>query len=1078
MFTHLHVASSYSMHHGVTDPAGLVAAAAAAGMGRLALTDRDGLYGAVKHVRACLQAGIGPIVGADLPVTGAGRVTVLAQPGGGYGQVCRLVSAAHAGGLTITRLAACDRIAVLLGGASTVGRLVAGHHWADARTALTAWRSVPGVHVEVVCHLAEPGQAESVSTAARMLELAEDLHMPAVLTNAVRYATPREAAIADVATAVAALSPLDQVQLPLTGQAWLKPETEMTQIARMVVDVTTQQRTAADLLAATETLAEECVLDPAADLGIGAHHLPENRVLRIGDADPMDTLWGQARAGLNRRYGHQGASRFQTAERRLAHELATVEKLRFAPYFLTVARVVGIIRGMGVRVQARGSGVGSVLNYVLDTSGVDPIEHGLLFERFLSGKRTTLPDIDIDVESARRHDIYRRLFDEFGSDRLALMSMVSTYGSRGAVRDAGLALGLDPDQVDAIAKSFWRFPARQLREALATKPELADLARTVKASAQLQALVAITERLDHLPRHVSMHPCGVIISDATLLDRTPVEASGLGLPMSQYDKHDMDPMGISKFDILGVRMQSAMAHAVTEIARTTGQHVDLDRVPRDDPAVYRMLRTTQSMGVFQLESPGQMQLLGKLQPETFDDLTLEISLFRPGAMKGDMVHAYLNRRASDTPVDYLDGRLRPILEETLGVVVYHEQVMAIIDLLTGCGLGAADEIRRQLKDPDQLPSIEAWIRTGASERGVPATVMDRLWPIIEGFGSFGFCKAHGTAFALPTYQSAWLKTHYPAAHLAGLLTHQPGMWGQDVVAAEARRLGIRLLPVDVQHSGLAFRVEAPDAIRIALTELAGITGQERQRIAAGQPFTSLADFITRIRPRKPTLNALAKVGALDAFIGYQPARRHDLLARIRAITRRPLPQPDGQLAFDLDLSVPESPPARDPDLSGRTQTDLELATMGMTSHGHRMTRFHPLLRRIGATPASRLLDLPGGTPVLVAGARRATNTPPMRSGRRTVFITLDDGTGLTHLVYFDSAQHDAAGRLFRTTYLLVAGRTQRAGARTVTILADHTWDLTEIARDMPDNHLAKHVRLLSSSSPISPYETVSNSLQG
>lgn len=1046
MFTHLHVASSYSMHHGVSDPDQLVQAAAEHGATALALTDRDGLYGAVKHVRACARQGIAPILGADLDLGEHGRVTVLARSGGGYADLCRIVSAARAGTLDRALLATKEHLVVLVGPDSDVGRLLAGRELQAARRALDGWRHIPGVRVELVCHLAEPGQPESVTTASRMLSLAESARLPAVLTNAVRYARHTEAATADVAEAVSALSQLDALNLPLTAQAWLKPEPLMRQVARMVIDVGDHPASALqDLLAETERVACLCALDPAADVGMDRPHMPEASVLGIGAASPMQALWEQARSGINRRYGHLGPNRFQLAERRLAHEMQTVEQLGFAPYFLTVSRVVGIIRGMGIRVQARGSGVGSVLNYALDTSGVDPLHEGLVWERFLSTERSTLPDIDIDVESARRHDIYRRLFQEFGAERLTLMSMVSTYGSRGAVRDAGMALGMEPDQIDAIAKSFWRFSARRIREALIDKPELRDLAEAVRSSEQLDLLMTVTERLDGLPRHVSMHPCGVIISDASLLDRTPVEMSGIGLPMSQFDKHDMDPMGLSKFDILGVRMQSAMAHAVTEIARTTGEHVDLDAVPRDDPAVYEMLRTTESLGVFQVESPGQMQLLGKLQPDKFDDLTLEISLFRPGAMKNDMVNNYLARRHGEQPVEYAHPKLEPILRETRGVFVYHEQVMLALDLLTGCGLGRADEIRRRLADPDQLPAIELWVREQAAGRGVPQQVMDRLWPSIEGFGSFGFCKAHGASFALPTYQSAWLKTHYPAHHLAGLLTHQPGMWGQDVIAAEARRLRIRLLPVDVQRSGLQFRVEGAQAIRVALTELAGVSEAERQRIADHQPFSSLADFRTRVRPRQATFETLAKVGALDAFIDDQPARRHDLLTHIRSLRTKPERVAPTQLAWDFDLEVPSIEGALAKDLRGRTQTDLELQTMGMSTRGHRMTRFYDLFRRLGVTPASKLLGLSGGSEVLVAGVRRATNTPPMRSGRRTVFVTVDDGTGLAHVVFFDDAQEAIGAKTFRTQYLLVRGKTQRAGTRTVSVIGEQAWDLLEIA---------------------------------
>jgi len=1052
-FTHLHVASSYSMHHGVNAPERLIDAARAHGAEALAMTDRDGLYGAVAFVRACGERGMQPIVGADLRVSDRGRVTVLAMRDGGYGQLCRAVSAAHADELELDWFAGHDRLVVLLGPESDVGLAVADRRLADARAALDEWRRVlREPRIEVVCHLAEPGQPESVTWASRMLALAEEAGLRAVLTNAVRYASPDDAAIADVLDAASAHARLDDVELALTGQSWLKPPAEMEAIARMIAGVGDHAPNAAnELLAETERTAAACLLDAAGDLGIGTPVMPERELLDIGPgADPQQALVELARTGLTRKYGAGSAKTLKIAEQRLDHELRTVERLGFAPYFLTVRRVTEIIRKMNVRLQARGSGVGSVLNYVLGTSGVEPLGEGLLWERFLSGSRRTLPDIDLDVESTARHDIYRQLFHDFGEDRITLMSMASTYGARGAVRDAGAALGLDPDQIDSIAKSFWRFPAGRIREALERKPELRDFAEAMRESPRLELLVDVTERLDGIQRHASVHPCGVILSDATLLDRTPVETSGIGLPMSQYGKHDMDPMGLIKIDVLGVRMQSSMACTLREIKRTTGadELIDLDAVPRDDPAVYEMLRTTKTMGVFQLESPGQMQLIGKLQPETFDDLTLEISLFRPGAMKHDMVTHYLRARHQEVAPDYIHPRLRPILQETKGVVVYHEQVMRIMDALTDCGLGEADDLRRRLKVRHEVQGVRDFIYEGARKKGIPERVVDRLWPTIESFGSFGFCKAHGASFALPTYQSAWLKAHYPVEHLAGLFTHQPGMWGQDVLASEARRLGVELLPVDVLRSDLEWRVERPKALRAALTEVAGLSEAERERIVhrrEEQPYTSFADFHARTRLTRRSLTTLAKIGALDGFIGDDPARRHELLVHLASLRASRTRVADTQLSFDLDLPVPSLPGARSPEIAGRTQSDLEFLSLGFSTRVHRMARFHALFERLGVTPASRLLGMRAGEEVLVAGIRRATNTPPMKSGKRTVFVTLDDGTDLSHLVIFEDAQPTVGARTFRTKYLLARGVTQRVGARTVSVIVDAAWDLAELS---------------------------------
>ena len=1102
-FPHLHVASAYSTHYGVTLPEALAGQAAADGATFLAVTDRDGLYGAVKHVRACAAQGISPGLGADLEVhdddlVSLGRVVVLAHggtDGRGYAALCRAVSSAHETTVRLpghtpsiprtrlAQLAGLSSLTVLLGPASDVGMAVERRDNPSARANLATWlRLMPpqSVALEIVCHLAEPGTAGSVAPATRMLALAEHAQLPAVLSNAVRYGTPAEAVTADLADAARHLTPLAQLeQLPIAGlqvsspqggtpnsgagalqvngQAWLKPAAAMRQVARMVVDAGQHSDGAlARLLRDTQDLADRCALDPATDIGLGRPRMPEAGVIGI-TGDPLTELWARARHGIDDRYTEAGRPALHAAHERLAHEMATVESLGFASYFLTVAKVADIVRGMGIRIQARGSGVGSVLNYALHTSSVEPIANGLLWERFLSPERQTLPDIDLDVESARRHDIYRTIFSTFGGDRVSLMSMTNAYRGRGAVRDAGLALGMPDTQVATIAKQMWRFNARDFRAALEEKPELAELAAEVRGSAELGLLVDLTARLDRLPRHISVHPCGVILSDASLLDRTPVQASGMGLPMSQFDKHDMDPMGLIKLDILGVRMQSAMAHALEEHHRLTGEQIDLDRVPLDDPATYELIRSTRTLGIFQLESPGQMELVGKLQPEVFNDLTVEISLFRPGPMQNNMPLTYLQARHGEVLPDYIHPRFEAILRETKGVVIFHEQVMRLFDELTGCGLGHADVLRRHLGRPEQLPVIEAYVREKAAGRGFDVGTIDRIWTVLAGFGSFGFAKAHGAAFALPTYQSAWLKTHHPAAFLAGLLTHDPGMWPKDLLVAEARVLGVPVLGLDVQHSALDYRVEAvgetAQGIRMPLPELSGSSDAERARIVRHQPFSSLQDFRDRVHPRARTFEALARVGALDSFIGYDRTRRHELLAHIQSLRGTAVVINDDQLAFEVPLPVldyagPRFNAVTSLQLRGRTQSDLELLDTGLAVAGHRMRKFYPLFAELGVTPASELATLPGGTEVLLAGVRRATNTPPMRGGRRVVFVSLDDGTGpVANVVFFHDAQERIGGGVFQTDLMLVRGRTRRSGARGVSVTGEGMWDLVTVAKE-------------------------------
>ncbi|MEY5057252.1 MAG: hypothetical protein RI987_56 [Actinomycetota bacterium] len=1073
-FIHLNVASAFSGHFGVTRPERMVEAAAAQGIQAAAITDRDGLYGAVKHIGACLQLGISPIVGVNLAVLDdsgnqLGRCVILAHGnngGLGWAKLCKIVSVAHAlpkaikKQVGIARSALADLLrdeggcTVLLGPDSDVGLEVLAANRSGAIEALEAWReclkTTGTLAIEIVSHITEPGTELSVLQARRMLQLADATKTPAVLTNAVRYLEPDDALTADVLDSARHLEALGLFKPQPNAQAWLKPASMMQSLA---VEITEDRDRALELFSTTAKLAKLCVLDAVGDCDWGRPKTPEKAALGI-EGNPFEVLWQKAHAGIERFYPRANDSLLTQVKHRLGQELITINKLGFATYFLTVADVAQMIRDMGIRSQARGSGAGSLTNYLLGISGVDPIEHDLLFERFLSVERSSLPDIDIDVESARRHEIYRAIFKRYGSDRVTLLSMQSTYRGRGAMRDSGLALGLDDEQIDEIAKNMWRFSARSFRGALQTKPELAKFAEEVEQDRRMSLLVDITERLDRLPRHISMHPCGVILGDLSLLRRTPVEQSGLGLPMSQFDKDDMDPMGLLKLDVLGVRMQSAMAYAVREISRVSGKEIDLDAVPRDDAATFRDIRTTNTLGIFQIESPGQRELTGKHQPTEFNDLTIQISLFRPGPMKGNMIAPYLDGRHGFAKPDFIHKDLEPILRETWGVVIFHEHVIRILNQMTGCGLARGDELRRSLEKPRIKPQIETFFRTEAAKRGYSKAVIERVWSVIEGFSSFGFCKAHGAAFALPTYQSAWLKTHYPTEFIAGLLTHDPGMYPRRLLLSEARRLGVKVLPVDVNFSTDEYLVEPitrktldtnePQiGVRMSIRDVQSISDAEVARIIENRPYKDTADFYLRAKPTRRTLENLALIGALDSLAAAE-VTRGDVLARVRQLNAIKNRKALNANQPTLDFSVLESLPTGNPESSTQDRVQAELSILKMDVSEHVLELYRPMLDEMGVLRSDELVDLRSKTEVLVAGVRVATQTPPMRSGKRVVFVTLDDGVGCSDSTFFDEAQSRCSHILFNTRLLVIAGKTRRTGVRGVSLMAENAWDIREL----------------------------------
>ncbi|GAA2508754.1 DNA polymerase III subunit alpha [Streptomyces longisporus] len=1080
-FTHLHTASGFSLRYGASHPERLAERASEQGMDALALTDRDTLAGTVRFAKACARAGVRPLFGAELavqhparlreddpvrrerrrtPVRGGAfidestpRVTFLARDGArGWADLCRLVTAAHSADgpplLPWTDNHA-DGLTVLLGPASDVGRALAAGRPDRAARLLAPWREIYGdaLRLETVWHGRKGTGPGSLRLAARTVGFAAEQRIRPVLSNAVRYADPGLGPVADVLDAARRLVPVDPTKELDSGEAWLKDAGGMLHTAERIVEAAGYRRdTAHRLLEQTQATAAECLVDPEDDLGMGAVHFPEPHLVGAGRRTAQRALASRAAAGMVL----HGYSDRRAYWERMHRELDIIAHHGFASYFLTVAQVVDDVRKMGIRVAARGSGAGSLVNHLLGIANADPVEHGLLMERFLSKERVVLPDIDIDVESARRLEVYRAIIDRFGEERVATVSMPETYRVRHAIRDVGAALSMDPADIDRIAKSFPHIRARDARAALEELPELRALAGELqREGARYGRLWELVEALDALPRGVAMHPCGVLLSDASLLSRTPVmPTSGEGFPMSQFDKDDVEDLGLLKLDVLGVRMQSAMAHAVAEVQRATGERIDLDALEGGDPATYQLIRSTETLGCFQIESPGQRDLVGRLQPATFHDLVVDISLFRPGPVAADMVRPFIEARHGRAPIRYPHPDLEEPLKGTYGVVVFHEQIIDIVAIMTGCGRGEADRVRRGLSDPESQGRIKVWFAQHAAAGGYDAETIRRTWEIVEAFGSYGFCKAHAVAFAVPTYQSAWLKAHHPAAFYAGLLTHDPGMYPKRLLLADARRRGVPVLPLDVNKSAVAHRIElvsesreskGPEVwgLRLALSDVYGISEAEAARIAEGQPYASLLDFWERARPSRPLAQRLAQVGALDSF----GANRRDLQLHLTELHRGARGAGGGQLPL---TGGRKTAPAGLPDLSEAEKLSAELGVLSMDASRNLMDDHRAFLDELGVVSARRLRETRHGETVLVAGAKAATQTPPIRSGKRVIFSTLDDGTGLVDLAFFDDSHDACAHTVFHSWLLLVRGVVQRRGPRSLSVVGAAAWNLAEL----------------------------------
>jgi error-prone DNA polymerase len=1057
-FIHLNVASGYSLKYGTTNPHDLVQRAAEFEMPALALTDRDGLAGAIRFTQSCVDYGIAPIIGVNCAIDlgdAKGRITLLAHSDGGWRSLCRLMTSLTMTSDTRVPVLTLDflqqfsnystNVYAMHGPESPISDAIQNHRFDQALHIFNQTRDLFANNaIECVSHLVAGRGPRSTEHAARSLIFARDNDIDAVITNAVRMKDRADGPVADVLDCVRQLVPLHDRHIERrNAEGFLKSSDEMISLAAEIARAA-GERTPRALLKTTREWAERSLLSPQRDIGLGGAHLPEPHVVGVNTAQEMRTLLrSRSEAGINWRYN--SSDQISKARARLDDELATVATLGYESYFLTVADIADMARDAGIRVAARGSGAGSLICHLLGISGVDPMQHGLLMERFCSPLRRALPDIDIDVESARRLEIYDMVFKRYGDSnwispanqsRCAVVSMVDTYRARHAIRDAGAALGLPGMEIDMLAKSMPHVRARNIAATLESLPEL----RRMNTSTPLMAAtIEMAQRLDGLPRHLAMHPCAIVLSDGGFLDRAPLMSSAGGYPMVAFDKDDVEAVGLLKLDVLGVRMQSTIAYSMKEIQRVHKEVVDIDTVPLDDTATYELIQSTRTLGIFQVESPGQRELVGKLAPKTFTDLIIDISLFRPGPVKSDMITPFLKARHGWSPAQIIHPDLYEILAHTEGVVVFHEQVIQIIATMTGVSLATADEKRRSLGDRAGQQEVCDWFFPAATAKGYELPIIQEIWDVLRAFASFGFCKAHAAAFALPTYQSAWLKTHYPAAFLAGVLTHDPGMYPKRLIVDEARQMGITIAPIDVNASDSVYRVEDHgNAIRIALSTVAGISHGEVQSIIAGRPYIDLNDFVRRSGCSTPVTESLILTGGFDSL--HADVNRRDLLLHFSDLQKSPSAAVSGaqmNLGFDPPALISSGLPA----MSAAESVKYEVDRLGIDMSRHMIEFYGDFLNAIGAVRSSDLLKQRSQSSVLVAGIKVAMQTPPVRSGKRVIFLTLDDGYGLSDSTFFTDVQGEYANVLYSTSLLLVRGVTRRTGARGISIRATGAWDL-------------------------------------
>ncbi len=978
MYVELHAHSYYSLLDGVPSPEQLVQRAADFDMPALALTDHDALYGLPRFVLAAEQAGIKPIIGAELTLAnGGGHLTLLAENGAGYANLCRLITLArrdqqkgiaalpwrlladHAKG--IIALSGCRR--------SEIARALLSHEFDRARPVAERYAAIFGkdnFFLEMQRHRERGDQRLNAGLAV----LSQRLGLRLVATGDVHYLESSQAHLHDVLTCIRHRVPLD------SADTILRTNAEYT--FRSPAEMGALFADWPDALQATLDIAERC----KACWPEGPQVFPT--LPTPNDQPALAFLRQLCEAGLARKVPPSAHTPYRA---QLDREIAVIAEQNLTDYFLVVWDVVRFARERGILCQGRGSAANSLVSYLLDISPVDPLSAGLVFERFLSRERISAPDIDIDFDAARREEVIQYLYRRYRHDHAAMACTTVTFGARQAIRDVGMALGFSEETLDQISDRIDTHNAA----GLPTSPSLRAVFGAQLDSPRWQQLIALASAIDGYPRHLGIHNGGLVISGPPLVEQIPIEPASMeDRTVVQWDKDSLDAMGWVKLDVLGLRTLSAIADACAIIESQTGQRPDLPALRFDDPKVFAMIRRGETVGVFQVESRAQASLIPRFKTRSFADIVIQIALIRPGPVQANMVHPYLRRRDGIEPIRYLHPLLKPALQETVGVILFQEQVLKVARDFAGFTAGEGELLRRALghkRADTQIEGFRDKFLTGAQAKGASRKVAEQVFEQLKAFGGYSFSKAHAAAFGVITYWSAWLRCYHPLAFFAGLLRHQPmGFYPKHVVVSDAQRARVKFLPVDLRYSRSETTVEG-NAIRLGLSDLHGFGPEqidlletERQR----GPLKSLADLVKRTNLDRRHVETLVLAGALD-YLGERRRLLWDMAEAYR-LARRPR---------ELPLHSPDERPRLKP-MDKPTRLSTAFAMTGVSLEGHLTLLRRDAFTRAEARSIKDLPTLRNGQRVKIGGVVVAHQHPPTAKGYG--FLAVEDPDGMVNVV--------------------------------------------------------------------------------
>jgi len=1050
-YVELHAHSAYSFLDGASQPEELAAQAAELGYEALALTDHDGVYGSLEFAHAAKHFGVRPITGAEVTIVGGAHVTLLVETAAGYANLCRLLTAAHAGtrpkegaeplppALDQTVLEELNDGLVCLSGCARDGLAV---HYPNAAARLAAAFGRDRFYVE----LQRPYERGDSRRNAALRDLAATLHVHTVASGDVHAHDERRAALQDVLVAIRCRTSLDGCERERRGnhESVLAAPAEMAE--RFPDD--------RGAVARSRELAERLEFDLTQELGYrypdfsdGAE--PASVQLR----SVCERAFAERYAGLN---GHK-----RRVQARLDEELALIDELGLAGFFLLHWEVLELAREVALEVRGpgsmrhmlppgrgRGSSVGSLVCYLTGLSHVDPVQANLSLGRFINRELSSVPDIDLDFPRDIREKLIVRVTERYGREHAALVASFATYRSRGAIRDVGKALGLPFADLERLAKLTDGWNAACVAEEMAMLPD----AEQKLASPRWRAFGELCTEIGGLPRHISQHPGGMVISTRPLVELVPVQPAAMaGRQMCQWDKDSCADAGFLKIDLLGLGMLSAVEECVDLVARTRGEQIDLSRIPLDDRDVFAEIQRADTVGCFQIESRAQMQTILRTRPENLDDITIQVALVRPGPIQGKAVHPYIERRQKlredpsyEPPADH--PLLREPLRDTLGVVVFQDQVLDVAIHLAGFTIGEAEGLRRAMSRKRSHAALESYRErfvAGARANDVDDVTANMVYDKLVGFSGFGFPKSHSAAFGLLAYQSAWLRHHYGAEFLTALLNAQPmGFYPPATLVRDGQHHGIETRTPDVNRSEVDCTIEG-GAVRVGLKYVQGVGEDDAEAVVATRPYGSIRELAQRTPLSGDELRALVESGACDCF----GMKRRELLWQLGLVPRaQTVPGSRGE---EKQLALPLDPTVLTPDLPEPTVWERVLADYRTTSLS---IGVHPIeLMRLHLPPDTlstvELRDRPNGSRVQIAGMVVARQRPSTANG--VVFMLLEDEHAQVNLIVFPQVYDRFRGVVRGEPLLLVRGRYEHVD-RNRNIVVDEVVSLAQLAHELTE----------------------------